>query len=188
MANKVSRPAHREGRSSQRLNDREDHGKIENNDEEMKQNPEDVPLGTNHSQYDFPLDEAAEQAEPQDLRECPSCGRKFNPQAFEKHAKVCRKVFQTKRRKFDSSKVRIPGEAQQVQKGPGRRGTKQKAPDNSSKNNKWKAKSEELRQAMKAARAIKRAQDRGEDIRTVKLPEMPASSQHQSGMVPCPHW
>eukprot|EP01138_Halocafeteria_seosinensis_P014614 gb/GECG01014919.1/.p1 GENE.gb/GECG01014919.1/~~gb/GECG01014919.1/.p1 ORF type:complete len:823 (+),score=100.43 gb/GECG01014919.1/:1-2469(+) len=154
--------------------------------EEKQQNVEDMPLGTNHTQYEIPEGmEAAD--EPQELRECPSCGRNFNPQAFEKHAKVCKKVFQSKRRQFDSSKVRVPGEAQQVKQPRGRRTQGEKSSQSNSKNNKWKAKSEELRQAMKAARAMKRAQDRGEDIRSAKIPEMPSSSQENSGFVPCPH-
>lgn len=39
--------------------------------------------------------------------QCPICKRKFNPEAFEKHAKVCKKVFATKRKAFDSKKKRI---------------------------------------------------------------------------------
>ncbi len=35
--------------------------------------------------------------------ECPEgCGRKFNELALEKHVKICKKVFQTKRKEFNS--------------------------------------------------------------------------------------
>lgn len=29
-----------------------------------------------------------------DLTECHSCGRSFNPEAYAKHSKICKKVFQ----------------------------------------------------------------------------------------------
>ena len=38
---------------------------------------------------------------------CPDCGRKFNPGPFEKHVKICAKVFMQKRKTFDSTKMRI---------------------------------------------------------------------------------
>jgi hypothetical protein len=42
-----------------------------------------------------------------DLQECPAgCGRKFNPVALQKHAKLCKKVFQTKRKTFESQAQR----------------------------------------------------------------------------------
>ncbi|KAJ1473909.1 hypothetical protein T484DRAFT_1912267 [Baffinella frigidus] len=44
-----------------------------------------------------------------DLEECGTCGRKFNPTSMLKHAKVCAKVFQTKRKVMDSSKMRSEG-------------------------------------------------------------------------------
>lgn len=39
--------------------------------------------------------------------ECPDCGRKFNPSSFQKHAKICAKVFLQKRKVFDSKKMRV---------------------------------------------------------------------------------
>ena len=42
-----------------------------------------------------------------DLEECPAgCGRRFNPVALQKHAKLCKKVFQTKRKTFESQAQR----------------------------------------------------------------------------------
>lgn len=52
---------------------------------------------------------AAEQfgeAQEEDREECPSCGRKFNVSAMEKHLKICQKVFMQKRKVFDSKKMR----------------------------------------------------------------------------------
>lgn len=42
-----------------------------------------------------------------ELSECTECGRKFNPTAYEKHIKVCKKVFLSQRKVFDSKKMRI---------------------------------------------------------------------------------
>ena len=35
------------------------------------------------------------------------CGRKFNPDSIAKHEKNCKKVFQKKRKEFDSQKHRV---------------------------------------------------------------------------------
>ena len=43
---------------------------------------------------------------PSNLIQCPTCGRKFNEKALEKHQKICVKVFQTKRKKFDMAEQR----------------------------------------------------------------------------------
>lgn len=40
-------------------------------------------------------------------RECPDCGRKFNPIPYEKHVKICKKVFLQKRKVYDSTKKRL---------------------------------------------------------------------------------
>jgi len=41
------------------------------------------------------------------LQECHGCGRKFREEALLKHAKACKKVFQSKRKPFDMEKKRI---------------------------------------------------------------------------------
>ena len=41
------------------------------------------------------------------LHTCTDCGRKFNTESFPKHRRVCRKVFKTKRKVYDSSKIRL---------------------------------------------------------------------------------
>ena len=45
------------------------------------------------------------------------CGRMFNANAIEKHEKVCQKVFQQKRKVFNSASHRAP-EAEGFQKPP----------------------------------------------------------------------
>lgn len=43
-----------------------------------------------------------------DLITCSAgCGRKFNPDSIEKHEKVCKKVFQSKRKEFNTQSKRI---------------------------------------------------------------------------------
>merc|ERR1712129_686348 len=37
--------------------------------------------------------------------ECRGCGRKFIRSALERHAKICKKVFQSKRKKFNIERV-----------------------------------------------------------------------------------
>ena len=39
---------------------------------------------------------------PQNLQQCPSCGRSFNERAFLKHIKICQKVFVQKRKEFNA--------------------------------------------------------------------------------------
>jgi len=40
-----------------------------------------------------------------------SCGRKFNEQAMQKHAKICKKVFCDKRKTFDIKEHRAATDA-----------------------------------------------------------------------------
>jgi hypothetical protein len=49
-----------------------------------------------------------------DLKACGSCGRKFNPEAYERHSKICKKVFRTKRKKFNSQAKRISNEQKRL--------------------------------------------------------------------------
>jgi len=51
--------------------------------------------------------EIPEEGEIGDLIECQGCGRKFREEALQKHAKACKKVFQSKRKAFDTKKKRI---------------------------------------------------------------------------------
>jgi hypothetical protein len=42
------------------------------------------------------------------LRPCDGCGRSFNAKAYAVHQKICKKVFQTKRKPIDVSAMRAP--------------------------------------------------------------------------------
>merc|ERR1719240_1127024 len=48
-----------------------------------------------------------EQGPSEPLVQCQHCGRSFNPTAIEKHQKICRKVFQEKRKAFNSAEDRL---------------------------------------------------------------------------------
>ena len=74
---------------------------------------------TKHTQYAFYQQEEQDkpapfQEGPINLNECDSCGRKFNETAFDRHVKVCKKVFVDKRKKFDMKKQRVEGEQKDV--------------------------------------------------------------------------
>ena len=83
---------------------------------------------------------------------CPDCGRNFAQAALEKHIKICKKVFQDKRKAFDSKATRItdPEQARLMRKGEmnekrqARLNNNNKA-TNSNKEPKWKKQSEEFR-------------------------------------------
>ena len=88
---------------------------------------------------------------------CPDCGRTFNCSVIDKHVKICKKVFQEKRKAFDSkaSRVSDPEQAMLMKKGEikEKRQTKQNN-NNTNTNNtvktgdnepKWKKQSEEFR-------------------------------------------
>eukprot|EP00935_MAST-01C_sp_MAST-1C-sp1_P002261 g2261.t1 len=42
---------------------------------------------------------------------CALCGRKFGADAIARHSKICEKVFQKKRKKFDTTKMRVQGDS-----------------------------------------------------------------------------
>jgi len=91
---------------------------------EIKSNQTNQPRGnsnrrTNHIQVEEVEDdrpafvdqekeaEIPEEGEVGELIECHGCGRKFREEALQKHAKACKKVFQSKRKAFDTKKKRI---------------------------------------------------------------------------------
>jgi len=80
---------------------------------------------------------------------CRQCGRKFNPEAVQKHEKVCKKVFCAERKKFDIKKKRIlDSEHAMILK---RTEVSSKNANNklNDKKAKWKKQSEEFRAIMK---------------------------------------
>lgn len=133
---------------------------------------DDRPLPTQKREFKDPFgtDAMASKSDVQNMRliECPEgCGRSFNEVALSKHVKVCKKVFQQKRKVFDSQAARKTEEQilleRQARKGTkqptmGKFGTQQmSAPfkTNQKQQPKWKKESEALRAGLRAARGAK---------------------------------
>jgi uncharacterized C2H2 Zn-finger protein len=138
------------------------------------------------------------------MRECPDCGRKFNPKPYERHVKICAKVFLEKRKAFDSTKMRVAdnpelvkiltkaqkeekANAKRAEKAAAQTGNRRAAPapgkggGGGDAGGKWKEQSEALREAMKAARQVSKAIKSGGP-----LPDYVPSAPDPS-LMPCPH-
>lgn len=140
---------------------------------------------------EFP-DEDAQDAGP--LVPCPDCGRSFAENRLEKHMKICKKVFQQKRKKFDSAANRLGDmengkqlvanahklEKEKERKADGGQDKEQeKLPA-------WKQKSLAFRQAVLAGKAA------GGDAAAAKeaakiQEELAAAGGADAGMTKCPH-
>lgn len=84
-----------------------------------------------------------------DKEQCGICGRSFKPEALEKHEKICKKVFATKRKAFDTKKTRIiDGEHAMMlkhQEHNEKKKGKFKEKEKKNKTQNWKKQSNELR-------------------------------------------
>lgn len=142
-----------------------------------------------------------------EMIECPDCNRRFNPSSFEKHAKICAKVFMQKRKVFDSKKMRVADNPELVNilkktekasaKKPAANPQTRSAPvlppnagfnaaptmSSAAANDKakWKEQSNAFREAMKAARMVSKAIATG-----APLPP-PTISAPDPSLIPCPH-
>ncbi|KAL4427026.1 hypothetical protein ABPG74_000981 [Tetrahymena malaccensis] len=107
------------------------------NDQQAGQ--EDIPIVKNN-QFNQQIMEMEQDVLQQDLIECPEgCGRKFAENILVKHAKVCKKVFQQKRKAFNSAAQRQledeeGGKIPQISKPP----PKKQAPKNTKYENERK--------------------------------------------------
>jgi len=154
-------------------------------DERFQQKPsktnQNLKLENNNSEL------PPEYADEGPLEECPvGCGRKFNPEALEKHANICKKVFLTKRKKFDSSQQRATDELNEVSNEnkynnyyPKGKAMPKSKPGAASKGGKakWKAESEAFRANLKAARGAT----------LTKEEQNAVSHASENLLVPCPH-
>ncbi|CAE7599042.1 ZC2HC1A [Symbiodinium microadriaticum] len=140
--------------------------------------------------------------------ECPDCGRKFNPIPYEKHVKICAKVFLQKSKAFDSKKMRIADnpellKIQQAALRSEKKATAAAAAASKKKSDaaaasrraeeravggtgggnggKWKEQSNQFREAMRMARMVAKAEKTGGP-----MPEMAPSAPDPS-LVPCPN-
>lgn len=86
--------------------------------------------------------------------ECPDCGRHFAPEPFSRHVRICKKVFVSKRKVFDSSKKRIEAipELKSLLDNKKKTTKKQTQQSSSKSKNNWKLQSLAFREAMRAAR------------------------------------
>ena len=110
-----------------------------------------------HFIFSIELDEEAiDDGDDSDRIECDTCGRKFKEEAYEKHSKVCKKVFASKRKAFDVKKQRIIDsehatmlkyKEMEEKKKAKMGGNKQEI---ANKKAKWKKQSEEFRAILKA--------------------------------------
>lgn len=161
----------------------------------------------------FPDGGMPDENAPQSPRvKCDGCGRCFREAAMEKHAKICKKVFQDKRKKFDSAANRLGDQenaaqlinnAKKIQEeakavsndagggGGGGGGGKGNKPDAKEDDGKpmpaWKKKSLEFRAAMlaqKAAQGDAEAQAKVEEMKE-ELKTAPATVDPDKFQ--CPH-
>ncbi|CDJ55969.1 hypothetical protein, conserved [Eimeria maxima] len=63
--------------------------------------------GSHPSQNESLPVEANNGDEPQEIQECPYCHRTFASKSFDKHVKVCVKVFFTRRKQYDMTRKRL---------------------------------------------------------------------------------
>ncbi len=132
------------------------------------------------------------------LMECRECGRKMRQAALQKHSKICAKVFQQKRKAFDSKKMRIEAiaadapeviklakEAARNEKRSGAAAARgaPKAPrgGNDTGKGKWAEQSRQFREAMRASRQVSKSIASGGP-----LPEYKPAAVDPS-FVQCPH-
>jgi len=128
---------------------------------------------------------------------CRLCSRKFNEKAYRVHSRICEKVFQKKRKQFDSQGARLDGTGAQELAAPTRtahgrargRAARPTAhavaaerPVGGGKkgNQAWKYKSQGLRAAIASARGTTVKDSRGREV-----PAMPAGPD--PSLVQCPH-
>jgi len=92
--------------------------------------------------------------------ECDGCGRKFKEEALEKHGKICKKVFQSKRKAFNTKNMRIIDsehatilkQKEMEEKKKGKQGNVVAKQNMNNKKAKWKKQSEEFRAIMKSGK------------------------------------
>ena len=131
------------------------------------------------SQYNFENVEGALPDSSDERRECPDCNRKFLPESYEKHVNICKKVFMSKRKAFNSAEQRVEDDVIQVKKKPE---PKKQNAAKAGKANKWKIESEQFRANMRAARMAGSGDEEG-----YKEAAKIASDYAQQQLVPCPH-
>eukprot|EP00744_Colponema_vietnamica_P009551 GILI01013569.1.p1 GENE.GILI01013569.1~~GILI01013569.1.p1 ORF type:complete len:364 (-),score=84.11 GILI01013569.1:205-1296(-) len=133
-------------------------------------------------------DEEDEQGADGPRIECQECGRKFNPESIEKHKRVCKKVFKTKRKAFNAAARRMNPDAAQIlrSKRPGAGAASNSrggaGGGDKKKSNKWRLQSEAFRANIRAAREFNQAVAEGKDVSNFA----PPPSIETEDMITCP--
>jgi len=128
--------------------------------------------------------------------ECEYCGRKFHIKAFEKHGKVCKKVFQSKRKAFNSKNKRLLDsehamllkQADLEEKKKSKMGfnkeNRENAQEKAKKIPKWKMQSEQLRNQIKSIQVdTNNISSNGKNVIMVDQPKY--DSTQYDGLTPC---
>lgn len=158
-----------------------------------------------HDEYDNEPDEFATQMIPEEgdgnekLFACPDCNRKFLAEPYQRHVRICAKVFSQSRKVFDSTKMRtaaimelndvtdiapLTGKGKPRAQSRGNNSNVGNAGDvgsNSKPKSRWSEQSNAFREAMKAARDVTKAINSG-----APLPP-PTLSAPDPSLIPCPH-
>ncbi|KAK2162639.1 hypothetical protein LSH36_95g08022 [Paralvinella palmiformis] len=113
----------------------------------------------------------------QSLIPCDICGRNFNPDALQRHVPICSKNNAKRRKTFDSSKQRIEGtEIKQFHKNSKTR--QPQVQPQAAKKGDWRRKHEEFISAIRNAKGVQKAMERGEPLPPPPPPTInPANNQ-----------
>jgi hypothetical protein len=109
------------------------------------------------------------------MEQCHKCNRKFNVVSFQKHQKICEKVFSGQRKVFNMAAKRLEGtEAEKIAReakaktssGGARRAqlSATEQPIKAKNAVDWKQKSDMFRNAMKASRDVSKALKEGKEL------------------------
>uniref|UniRef100_H3BG16 Zinc finger C2HC-type containing 1C n=1 Tax=Latimeria chalumnae TaxID=7897 RepID=H3BG16_LATCH len=117
------------------------------------------------------------------LTPCSFCGRKFAVDRLSKHAKICKKSQNSKRKVFDSSKARAKGTDLEQYHNRKSKVTSQCKHCPSPKKNTWRQKHESFIRTIRQAREITQQISRG--VKPSDLPTLPP--EENPDYVPCSH-
>jgi len=107
-------------------------------------------VGENNFEKNLEVEIEAEKALLEQLFECPEgCGRSFRKEALERHIKVCKKVFQTKRKEFEIQEKRMLNKEQKILAKKGERKMEVQKNLNNKNKKKWMKESEKFRKIVK---------------------------------------
>lgn len=155
--------------------------------------------GDNAGGVDMYLDAQDDGAIQGPLVQCPGCGRNFAQERLEKHSRVCKSVFQQKRKQFNSAAARLgefdnAGElisnAKKIENNLKEREAKSAANVGKVKEDdkampKWKKESLEFRAALLAQKAAQG--DSGAAAKAAALKEELGSASVADDKTTCPH-